>query len=69
MIHSLKKLDPIKGPYISKAPQVLGAPVEGTVRALSDSVCIGIGDELALKEWFDDIAQGMMHHPVAKGSR
>jgi hypothetical protein len=40
--------------------------LQAGVRAFTHAVGVGISDERALKHCFNDLAQGMMHDPVAK---
>ena len=37
------------------------------VRALADAVGVAVGDEAALEERLDDVAQRVVDHPIAKG--
>ncbi len=51
---------------VRKAARVLLRPVERPVGALADPVGVGIGDEAALEERLDDVAQRVVDDPVAE---
>ena len=53
--------------HIAEAAGELLAAVQGAVGALAHPVGIAVVDEAALEDRLDDVAQGMVHHPVAKG--
>ena len=67
MIQRGEVLDDIHAQHVAIAPGELLQPVDGPVRAFADPVGVAVGDEARLEQRLDDVAQRMVHHPIAKG--
>ena len=66
VVNAGKKLAHINLQDISKLPRMLLAAVAGAMRTFADAVGIAVGDETALKNRLDNIAQSMMYDAITK---
>src|SRR5512135_1179759 len=67
MIDAGKELADVALENVAVASQIMLEPVHSRMGALAPAAGIGVLDESALEERLDDIAQGVMDHPVAVG--
>ena len=51
-------------PCSVNAEKVRAEPLDGLVCALSLAVGLAVGDEQPLEPRLDDVAQGVVHHPI-----
>ena len=60
------KLANITGQGVAMAPRPTLAGVQGPVGALADPNGVGVVDKAALEGRLDQLAEGVVHHPVAE---
>ena len=66
MIDRREVLDDIETQHIAKAARKVLQPIHGAVCAFRSAVGITVTDKTALEPGFDDVAQGMVHDPIAE---
>ncbi len=66
MIDAREKLPHVAGQHVTVLAGERLAAIQRPMRALADPVGVAVSDEAALESRLDDVAQRMMHHPVAE---
>jgi hypothetical protein len=69
MVDRRKMLDDIEAQRISVTTGKLLKSIDCPVATPTQPVGITVRDKAAFESWLDDIAERMMHNPVAKGGR
>ena len=66
MIDRREVLDDVRAQHVAVPLGEALQPIDGPVRALALAVGVAVRDEQALEAGLDDVAQRVVHHPVAK---